>query len=132
MKYIHLVFAVLAAWRLVELFTIDRITGPLRAKFPYYIWQCPRCLSVWAGAYVALTFAFTPYLNWPFAISWLYFIHNDMVYQRRIRKGRQFQVEVLPDNRINLLRSELTPSEIQSLLSQMVMQNNPPQAGKAS
>ena len=132
MRYVHLTFAMLAAWRIVELFTMDRITVKLRQKFPSYLWQCPRCLSVWAGAYVAIVFAFLPYLNWPFAISWLYFIHNDVVYQRRIRKGRQFQVEVSPDNRINLLRSELTPSEIQSLLSQMVMQNNPSQTGKVS
>lgn len=123
MKYIHLGFAVLAAWRIVELFTMDRITMKLRSKFPSYLWQCPRCLSVWAGAYVALAFVFAPWLNWPFAISWLYFTHNDVVYQRRIRSGRQFHVEISPDNHVNLLRSELTPSEIHSLLSQMVPQN---------
>lgn len=130
MKYVHLIFAVLAALRIVELFTMDRITAILRTKYPTYLWQCPRCLSVWAGAYVALAFAFAPYLNWPFAISWLYFVHNDAVYQRRIRKGRQFHAEVSPDNRVSLLRSELTPSEIQSLLSQMVMQAPP--GGKVS
>jgi hypothetical protein len=129
MRTIHFVFAILAAWRIVELFTVDAITLKLRQKFPHYLWQCQRCLSVWAGAYVALAFAFAPYLNWPFAISWLYFVHNDVVYQRRIRKGRQFHIEVTPDNRVTLLRSELTPSEIQSLLSQMVMQN---QGGQVS
>lgn len=118
----HLAFAVLAAWRIVELLTVDRITEGLRRKFPHYLWQCQRCLSVWAGAYVALAFVFAPYLNWPFAISWLYFIHNDVVYQRKIRQGRQFHVEVTPDNRVTLLRSELTPSEIHSLLSQMIVQ----------
>jgi hypothetical protein len=128
MKYIHLAFAVLAAWRIVELFTMDRITEPLRKKFPSYLLQCQRCLSVWAGAYVSLAFVFVPYLNWPFAISWLYFVHNDMLYQHRLRKGREFRVEVTPDNRVNLLRSELTPSEIQSLLSQMIIpaQGRPP------
>lgn len=122
-KCIHLIFAVLAAWRAIELFTIDRITLKLRTKFPSYLWQCPRCLSVWAGAYAALVFAFVPYLNWPLAISWLYFVHNDYVYQRRLRAGREFRVEVTPENRVNLLRSELTPGEIQSLLSQMVVPN---------
>jgi len=116
------IFAVLAAWRIVELFTMDRITVKLRQKFPHYLWQCSRCLSVWAGAYAAVIFAFVPYLNWPFAISWLYFAHNDFIYQRQIRKGREFRVEVTPDNRVNLLRSELTPSELQSLLSQMTQQ----------
>src|SRR5258708_23393293 len=130
MRYIHLVFAVLAAWRLIELFTMDRITQPLRTKFPSYLWQCQRCLSVWVGAYVALIFAFAPYLNWPFAISWLYFVHNDVIYFQRIRKGRQFHVEVSPDNRVTLLRSELTPTEMQSLLSQWVMQAQ--QTGKPS
>lgn len=125
MKFVHLAFAVLAAWRMVELFTIDRITGKLRTRFPSYLWQCQRCLSVWAGAYVALAFAFAPFLNWPFAISWLYFAHNDFVYQKRIRKGREFHAEITPDNRVNLLRSELTPSEIQSLLSQMLTQAPP-------
>jgi len=124
MKYIHLAFAVLAAWRIVELFTMDRITAKLRTRFPHYLWQCPRCLSVWAGAYAAVAFAFAPYLNWPFAISWLYFTHNDVVYQRQIRKGRQFHVEISPDNRVTVLRSELVPSEIQSLLSQMVVPSN--------
>ena|SRR5438105_4322696 len=122
MKYVHVIFAVLAAWRVVELFTIDRITVKLREKFPTYLWQCPRCLSVWAGIYVSAAFAFAPYLNWPFAISWLYFAHNDFIHQRHLRKGREFRVEVTPDNRVNLLRSELTPSEIQSLLSQMTQQ----------
>jgi hypothetical protein len=122
MIYVHLMFAVLAAWRIVELFTQDRITGKLREKFPTYLWQCPRCLSVWAGAFVAVAFVFMPFLNWPLAISWLYFVHNDFVYQHRIRQGRQFHVEVSPSNQVKLLRSELTPTEIQSLLSQMVMQ----------
>jgi hypothetical protein len=111
MKYTHLVFAVLAAWRIVELFTMDRITQPLRTKFPSYIWQCQRCLSVWAGIYVALAFAYAPYLNWPFAISWLYFVHNDFIYQLRLRRGREFRVEVTPDNRVNLLRSEQMSSQ---------------------
>jgi len=125
LKYVHLAFAVLAAWRIVELFTIDAITLRLRQKFPSYLWQCPRCLSVWAGAYVALTFVLAPYLNWPFAISWLYFVHNDFVYQLRLRRGREFRVEVTPDNRVNLLRSELTPGEIQQLLAQMMTQVSP-------
>lgn len=125
MTYVHLIFAVLAAWRLVELFTMDRITEPLRRKFPSYLWQCQRCLSVWAGAYVAVAFAFAPYLNWPFAISWLYFAHNDFIYQRRIRKSREFRVEVNAQNQVRLLRSELTPGEIQQLLGQMATQGPP-------
>jgi len=127
MRYVHLAFAVLAAWRIVELFTIDRITVKLRQKFPTYLWQCTRCLSVWAGIYVAVAFAFAPYLNWPFAISWLYFAHNDFVFQHRLRRGREFRVEVTPDNRVNLFRSELTPVEIQQLLTQMATQAPPQQ-----
>lgn len=129
MKYLHLVFAVLAAWRLIELFTVDRITARLREKFPVYLWQCPRCMSVWAGGFVALVFVFAPYLNWPFAISWLYFAHNDFLYLRRIRRSRELHVEVTAGNRVNLLRSELTPSELQSLLGQMIM---PPSSNKVS
>src|SRR2546429_2426513 len=98
MKSIHLIFAVLAAWRIVEIFTLDRITQRLREKFPTYLWQCQRCMSVWAGAAVTLIFVFVPYLNWPLAISWLYFVHNDFMLQRHLRRGREFRVEVTPDN----------------------------------
>lgn len=117
---IHLVFAVLAVCRIVELFLLDRITAPIRAKFPSYIWQCSRCLSVWAGVYAALAFAFFPWANWPFALSWLYFTHNDWIAaKRQSQKGRQLLINVKND-KWTVERNELNHDEIRHILGSAV------------
>lgn len=72
LTYVHLMAAILASWRLTELFAVDRITEFLRLRFPLYLWTCIRCLSVWMGAIVTIAFIYFPWANWPFALSMLY------------------------------------------------------------
>ena len=125
MRFVHLAFAVLATFRIVELFLVDRITVKLREKFPSYIWQCSRCLSVWAGGFAALAFMFCPWLNWPFALSWLYFVHNDFVTARHMANhGRQFVVDV-KDGNWKVAKNELNQQEVQELLASVFMPQQP-------
>lgn len=126
MSFVHLIFAVLATLRLVELFLLDKVTARLRTRFPGYIWQCSRCLSVWAGAWVTLTLAlsqyawWTPYLNWPFALSWLMFTYNDWITGRRMaNRGRQFLV-TLKDGRANVDRNEMQPDELMQIFQGII------------
>lgn len=120
----HIICAVFSSWRIVELFLMDRITEPLRKKFPSYIWQCSRCLSVWAGAACALMLAFAPWLNWPFALSWIYFVHNDWIMARRQAKsGRRAIVEVAPNGTWKLAHNELSAEELRNMAMQMIGAN---------
>ena len=78
MLVLHAVAAVLAAFRLTELITMDRISEPIRQRWPHYLWGCPRCVSVWAGGAATACFFYLPWLNWPLAISWLYLAYMSM------------------------------------------------------
>jgi hypothetical protein len=76
MPFLHLVAAVLASWRLTELVVHDRLTAPLRTRWPGYLWTCPRCVSVWAGMAVTALYVWWPWGNWPLALAWLYLVHR--------------------------------------------------------
>lgn len=120
MKFIHVIFAVLSAYRMVELFLLDRITAKLREKYPTYLWQCSRCLSVWAGAAATIAYLLWPWLNWPFALSWLYFVHNDWVQAHRTKvSGRQFVISLKPSGQWAVARNELNPAELQDIFRTM-------------
>lgn len=73
----HLVAMVFASWRLTELVGLDRLTEPLRRRYPHYLWTCPRCLSVWMGGVAVLIYLAFPWLNWPLALSQLYIVEID-------------------------------------------------------
>src|SRR2546428_343720 len=75
----HLLAAIFASWRLTELVTMDRITEPIRRRWPSYLWTCPRCVSVWAGLGATLVFAAWPWANWPLALAWFYLVKDDWV-----------------------------------------------------
>lgn len=119
----HLFAAVVAMWRITELFGLDKITLKLRQRFPCYLWNCPRCLSVWAGIIVTVLFYYAPWVNWPFAMSWLYLWAADTANARRAAKkqeeGRTLKVVVKPDGQ-GSWNNELTPPEIVSLVEQLL------------
>ena len=86
----HILAAVFASWRLSELVVMDKITAPLRARLKakadaarwWWEWSsyfigCPRCVSVWAGAWCTIVFIWLPWLNWPLALSWFCFVQWD-------------------------------------------------------
>ena len=75
----NFIIAVLATWRLTEIFTQDRITEKLRKKFPLYLWTCSRCLSIWAGIIVTFIYLYFPFINIPFAISELYILFGTVL-----------------------------------------------------
>lgn len=65
---------ILASWRLTEILTMDRISAPLRKKWPVYLLSCPRCVSVWSGLFCGLVWYFYPIVNIPFALSQTYIL----------------------------------------------------------
>lgn len=81
---LHVAAAVLASYRLTELILADKIAEPIRKRFGrYYLFSCPRCMSVWCGAAVTAAFALVPWLNWPLALSWIYIAAKDGIVARR-------------------------------------------------
>lgn len=80
---LHVAAAILSCWRLTDLLVFDRLSAPLRERLPYYLFRCPRCLSVWTGATCTAAFAFFPWLNWPLALSWLFLERIEMVQAKR-------------------------------------------------
>jgi hypothetical protein len=79
----HLVVMVFASFRLTELVFMDRISEPIRKRWPHYLWTCPRCLSVWMGGVAVGIYLVFPWLNWPLALSWFYIVEIDLRALRR-------------------------------------------------
>jgi hypothetical protein len=106
----------LAAWRITELFAQDQLTLSLRKLFPGYLWTCPRCLSVWAGALAVLLYAKYPWANWPLALSWLYlWMMDSRAYSRQLHK-RSFVVVAEKEDHLNVSRQELTAKELGAIV----------------
>lgn len=113
----HILAAVFATWRITELFTQDRITQKLRDKWPTYVWQCPRCMSVWAAVSSVLLYIYLPWLNWPFALAYFYLVHMEAKVQKRIALyGRRFQIIVQRDGKWEA-QNDFTPQELQGLMN---------------
>lgn len=120
MQAAHILMAMLAVWRITELFTLDRISFKLRQKYPIYLWTCPRCLSVWASVVATVAFVYFPWFNWPFALAYVYLWHIEDMTMRRLRKSRQLIIETDANGQARLVRSELTPAELQQFMAQVV------------
>jgi hypothetical protein len=109
---VHLLAAIVSTWRLTELVTADEIFAKVRAKFPIYLFNCPRCVSVWAGIFTTLMFIVFPYGNWPFAMAWLYLVHLDSRVAKKVTAtGRQLVVTI-GNGKLMVERNELTPQEL--------------------
>ena len=76
MEWAHALIAILSAFRLTLLFTKDAIFAPVR-QIRYIPWHCELCMSVWGGAVATVILVFSPWLNWPLALSWLYLTNKD-------------------------------------------------------
>lgn len=131
----HFFAAVLAVWRIVGLFTVDRITLKLRQRFPWYIFCCQRCFSVWAGIFATALFFLWPWANWPFALSWLYLWHAESIVTRNaarelrnLSEYRDLHIRVARDNKADILKNQLFPNEVASLLGQMTQPKQPGQS----
>lgn len=82
----HPVMAILAAFRLVDVFVADRVWDRPRRWWPQIPWTCVRCMSVWAGVVSTSILILLPWLAWPLALSWLYLAYGDwMVVRMTIR-----------------------------------------------
>lgn len=136
---IHVIMAILASWRISELFTQDRLTDKLRKKWPTYLWQCPRCMSIWSGAWVTLIllagtrWPLLLWLNWPFALGWLYLTQLEKaVVKRTVERGRELRITLKPDGQFQF-NSELAQHEsigaMQMVLHQLTRQSQPPGNG---
>jgi len=122
----HVLAACFAVWRITDLFTQDRITGKLRTKLNTYILSCPRCFSVWAGAWCTALLACSqfsgwahhlPWLNWPFALAWVYLWHIESVTTKRVEsRGRMFSVELNKAGQFSVTRVELNRQEMEKII----------------
>ena len=101
MNALHLLAMLFSFGRIIEILGIDRITHELRKSFPSYLWNCPRCLSVWAAIPALLLYRYAPWVNWVFALSWLYIAYVDRKTERRrqeqMREGRKLTAVVSGD-----------------------------------
>lgn len=116
MKYLQLLFAIIGTYRLVELLLLDRISLPIRSRFPSYLWSCPRCLSIWAGGFCTLSYLFLPWLNWPLALSWIYFVIKDRLSSKQ---GKHLKISVAPSGEWNIAHNDLAPQEVLAIFHQM-------------
>lgn len=122
MTYLHIAAAILATLRITELFTQDRITDWLRKKYPTYLWQCPRCMSVWSGIFATMFFIWIPWLNWPFALAWLYLVHLERTVQKRVVKyGRRFEIKLHRDGNYEVA-NDFSNQELQDLFNKIFPQ----------
>lgn len=100
---LHVLAAVLATWRLVDLITGDRITAGLRRRLGWYALTCDRCMSIWAGLAVTVAFVWFPWANWPLALAWLY------VWRREVSTYHRLHAQVLAlTATVNALTAQLT------------------------
>ena len=125
---LHLVALLLATFRLTEALAADQVFAPLRAQMnPWlrYLFTCTRCLSVWAGAICVGSFLIWPWLNWPLALSWVYFVHNDFIFSRRlVKKGRQLLVSH-NNNGLVIERTDFGVEELAGIGKLLLLQRTP-------
>jgi hypothetical protein len=118
-QFAHIMAAVLAVWRITDLVTQDRIMEKFRAKFPIYLWTCPRCFSVWAAMWTTVVFILFPWMNWPFALAWLYLMHLEKTVQKRVVKyGRRFEIRVQRDGNYEVA-NDFNNQELQDLFNKV-------------
>ncbi len=92
----HVLAVPLAVCRLTDILMTERIAEPLRRRGGY-LFGCRLCLSVWVGALATMLLLGCPWLNWPFALSYLYLWMtgwSEMLRQRRHEELALFQVKM--------------------------------------
>lgn len=112
---LHVVFAILAVWRLTEIMIQDRISDGLRRRWPLYLWTCGRCVSVWAGLVSTAAFIYFPWANWPFALSWLYSLQV-AVFAHLKNGKRRFILEQDAHGTVAIRQSDFATPEAVALL----------------
>jgi hypothetical protein len=115
----HLLATILAAWRLTELITHDRILESARRRFPGYLWSCPRCVSVWAGVFSTTAFIYLPWFNWPFALSSLALI-GIRAFTSSLETGKQILIEVDPNGTIGLKRTDFNAFDTARIMGRVI------------
>lgn len=111
----HLLFAILAVWRLTELATADRISAPIRKRWPWYIWTCQRCVSVWAGIVCTIAYVYFPWFNWPLGLSGIFLVYQftlSKVQSGPAIQGKGLIIDVDASGNMKLLRSDLDAKDL--------------------
>lgn len=100
---VHVIMAILAAWRITEIITQDLICEGIRnwwgkrfatKRYANFL-SCTRCVSVWAGVISTMIFIVAPLFNWPLAMSILYLLCAGLL--TRLAGGNQRKITILPD-----------------------------------
>ncbi len=120
MNGVHILAAILAACRLTEVITTDRITERFRKRFKWYFWMCQRCVSIWVGCLVTILYFYYPYLNWPFAMSWLLIVDTQIRATVQSRTGRRIIIRLDENNHINLHSDGIANDDIPQILNQIL------------
>jgi hypothetical protein len=127
---VQLIIAILAAWRLTEILTMDRIFEPIRKRWPLYIWTCPRCVSVWSGLLTGIWMAWHPYFNLPLALSQSYILAQVMISWANLhfaQRGnsvpahpQQLHIGVNAQGDIHVLRSDFNSVGVSAIMTKVV------------
>ena len=116
----HILFAVFASWRLTEVITMDRISEPIRRRWPLYIWTCPRCVSVWASAFCAVAFYISPWINWPLGMAWMYVAHIEWVVRERQATERpRLIIEAAESGELRIIRSDFNSANLKEIAGRL-------------
>jgi hypothetical protein len=107
--------AALATFRLTEILVSERISQPLRQRFPSYLWTCPRCVSVWMGIVATCALTFHPLLNWPFALSFLFNLQAGLMQRLGIRR-RHISIDVPPQKPPEMTHTDLCSDDVMQAL----------------
>lgn len=115
---LHILAACLSVWRITALFTEDKITEPIRKRFPWYVLKCPICFSMWASFAAVAMFAFFPWANWLFALAMVYRWRIESVVKKRIEsRGRVFSCEIHPNGSWAVTTADLQRIEVEAILN---------------
>lgn len=138
MTPVHLIAMALATFRLTELIVSDKLTEPLRQRFPHYLWGgtqngqrfqgCGRCVSVWAGAVAVGIFYVFPLLNWPLALSWLFIIAADWMQIKGMsyfaRWPRHVLITADQEGNVNISRTTLSSRHTYEIIQTLAADMN--------
>lgn len=96
MTMVHVLMAILAAWRITEYVTVDIKDWLRRRGYTHKFWTCGRCVSFWAGGLALTLFLVAPFLNWSLALSMSFLLYS--VVSNQLQFGSARKITVMPDH----------------------------------
>ncbi len=142
MTSLHIIAAIIAAFRFTEFMTVD--AGPwaifararqLRKgdKPRFGVLSCVRCASPWAAGLALILWHWLPFANWPFGISYIYLIiamlssalNRLTSAKERKTRGRELLLSI-ENNVLNVVHSDFSVKDIEQTAAWMIQQAHTP------